>query len=438
MDEFISLESIVKMPLGSNFQNEVDQAIHEVRRSALVGTSPDLVLQTVFEALSIFVPFDRVGLATRDGGSLCSRWVKSRMPVIHLKVGYTAPIAGSSLDEIIASRCPRVISDLRDYLRLHPDSKSTELAIKDGIRSSLTFPLEMNDDVIGIVFFSSAATNVYTMEHLKLLEFVAQALAVVVDNATRIRRPKDETDKSLAFSKMVHDLRSPLAVISGFAEILADAEEFNHLSESSKNLLSVIRRNNQDLMAMVDDISELNSLKQNSTAIRPQLNPVTEFIATIESFLKPIADRRKISFVVIRDFDSGLTWRFDTLRIRQVLENLVSNAVKYSANGTLVQLTISQRGERLMFSVRDTGQGIPEDEVPKLFKVYSTTSVKPLGGEKSTGLGLAICKAIIVGHAGEISVKTRVGEGSTFEFWIPKWFEPEVTRNKFLDANQAH
>lgn len=428
MNEFISLESIIKMPSGPKFQNEVDQALHEVRRSALVGTSPDLVLTTVFEALSIFVPFDRVGLATRDGGSLCSRWVKSRMPVIYLKVGYTAPIAGSSLGEIIASRCPRVISDLQEYLQFHPDSKSTELAIKDGIRSSLTFPLEMDDDVIGIVFFSSAATNVYTMEHLKLLEFVAQALAVVVDSATRIRRSEDESDKSLAFSKMVHDLRSPLTVISGFADILANAEEFNHLSESSKNLLSAIRRNNRDLMALVDDISELNSLTQNSTAIRPQLNPVTEFIATIESFLTPIADHRKIDFVVIRDFDPGLNWRFDALRIRQVLENLVSNAVKYSASGTVVQLTISQRCERLMFSVRDTGQGIPEDEIPKLFKVYSTTSVKPLGGEKSTGLGLAICKAIVDGHEGEISVKTKIGLGSTFEFWIPKWFDPEVTR----------
>jgi signal transduction histidine kinase len=93
--------------------------------------------------------------------------------------------------------------------------------------------------------------------------------------------------------------------------------------------------------------------------------------------------------------------------------------VKFSARGTNVQLEIKREGARLIFEVVDEGQGIPESEIPKLFREFGRTSVRPTEGERSTGLGLAIAKKIVEQHGGQISVKSEKGKGSTFAFWLP-------------------
>ncbi|MEO0081904.1 MAG: ATP-binding protein, partial [candidate division WOR-3 bacterium] len=111
--------------------------------------------------------------------------------------------------------------------------------------------------------------------------------------------------------------------------------------------------------------------------------------------------------------------RFDRTRIEQVLNNLVSNALKFSRPGTKVKVSVGQMDGLMAVSVEDRGPGIPADELVKLFRPFSRTSVRSTSGEKSTGLGLAISRKIIEAHGGRIWAESEVGKGSTFHFGLP-------------------
>ncbi|MEO0108440.1 MAG: HAMP domain-containing sensor histidine kinase, partial [candidate division WOR-3 bacterium] len=109
----------------------------------------------------------------------------------------------------------------------------------------------------------------------------------------------------------------------------------------------------------------------------------------------------------------------DEAKVEQVIDNLVSNALKYSRPGTCVAIRVHQENGSIALSVEDQGPGIPEAELHRLFTPFSTTSVRSPTGEKSTGLGLAIVKHIVEAHGGKISVASKVGKGTTFRVVLP-------------------
>ena len=109
----------------------------------------------------------------------------------------------------------------------------------------------------------------------------------------------------------------------------------------------------------------------------------------------------------------------DPDRINQVLNNLITNACKYSFPNTVVTLRARATGDEVAIAVQDQGQGIPASELPKMFTEFGKTSVRPTGGEKSIGLGLAIVKRMVEAHGGRIWVESQVGVGSTFTFTLP-------------------
>jgi signal transduction histidine kinase len=109
----------------------------------------------------------------------------------------------------------------------------------------------------------------------------------------------------------------------------------------------------------------------------------------------------------------------DVNRIRQALDNFISNAIKYSHVRTNITIRVVKEGAGVRIEVIDQGQGIPADELPNLFSEYSRTSVRPTAGESSTGLGLGIVKRIVAGHGGEVGATSEFGKGSVFYFTIP-------------------
>ena len=110
---------------------------------------------------------------------------------------------------------------------------------------------------------------------------------------------------------------------------------------------------------------------------------------------------------------------FDPGKITQVVNNLISNAIKFSNPGTTINVNSFQTDTEIYISVQDQGQGIPKNELDKLFQPFSKLSVRSTAGERSTGLGLNIAKRIITGHQGRIWVESEVGKGSTFTFSLP-------------------
>jgi two-component system OmpR family sensor kinase len=129
--------------------------------------------------------------------------------------------------------------------------------------------------------------------------------------------------------------------------------------------------------------------------------------------------RNKSQSVVLETSLSEINFCFDKNKIEQVLNNLLGNAMKYSAANTQIQIEVTSTDHWMTTKIVDEGQGIPQDELGKVFHPYQTTSVKATANEKSIGLGLAIVKKIIESHHGEVGVKSEVGKGSVFSFKIP-------------------
>lgn len=397
-----------------------DDALRYFQEKILNRRPEEEILEYVFNVLSVFIPFDRVGIAIQEGDWLRSKWVKSRLPVEHLRAGYTAKISGSSLQDVLNAQRPRVISDLELYLHQHPASESTALILKDGMRSSLTFPLLMQNNSFGVVFFSSTRPNAYTLEHMDFLGSVAKGLSLVIERTELMRTKTESKNQDLRLAKVLHDLRSPLSVMMSFTDLIEDSTEFAALDDSTKNLFNIIRQNENFLWSLINDLTDLSAIKANQLVVKQTNVKISGFISEAMEILRPICSKKGIVLKFNIDDNCPEIWHMDPLKIRQVLENLVTNAAKFSAPRTAVTLSVWENDGHLYMSVRDQGMGIPEEDIPKLFHEFGVARVRPTGGESSTGLGLAICREIVNAHGGQISVRSRINEGSCFEFWLPQ------------------
>ncbi len=404
-------------------QTQLLLVMNEINKKLLTGAKYQKVLDLVFDSLDLVIPYDRIGVALVEGAGddaqLSMKWVRSKVAVTHLDVSYSAPIHGSSLQKILETGEPRIINDLIEYSSKFPDSRSTKLVINDGIRSSLTCPLRSGDQQIGIVFFSSCKANTYRDQHIQIFREVADELSIIVDHG-RLRHNFDVAkEQTRNLNMILHDLKSPLSTIQGFAELSLGEPWFQNLDPDGKEVFQVFLRNSKYMFELLNELSELGSLDRQAETIELEDVRLDEFCKEMDNFGKVLAEPKQIEFKSEPISNVLPTVRFDRHKVRRVLDNLFSNAVKYSPRGSTITFSVSCLDERVTFSVADKGLGIPVSEIPKLFREFGKTSVRPTEGETSTGLGLAIAKKIVEQHKGAISVVSIAGNGSTFTFWIP-------------------
>lgn len=395
----------------------------EVNKRLTSGEGYEKLLDFVFDSLDLVIPFDRIGIAIVEGenneAQLRLKWVRSKIPVAHLNIRYVSPVKGSSLQKILETKQPRIINDLIEYSALHPESKSTKLILQDGIRSSLTCPLRAENKQIGVVFFSSCKANTYQVEHVKLISEITDELALIVEHG-RLRESFDlNSSQSQNLNMILHDLKSPLSVIQGFAEASTEQPWFENLDPDGKNVFSVFLRNTKYMFSLLNGLSELGELNRSMQCLDRQNVDVKKFCNEIANFGRILAEAKDIQFVSKITSLAPEVVRFDHCKIQRALDNLFSNAIKYSKRKSQVLFEVSVDAGQLRFSVTDQGLGIPQNEIGKLFKDFGKTSVRPTEQETSTGLGLAIAKKIVELHNGLISVTSVVGTGSTFSFCIP-------------------
>ncbi len=171
--------------LGLELERRLSEATALVRLGETLnaGVFLDEVLDRVFESFRPVIPYDRIGcsMLEDEGRIVRAVWVRSAVSEPRLRVGYRAPLAGSSLARIIETGRPRVINDLERYLHDHPGSDSTRLVLSEGVRSSLTCPLVAMGKRVGFVFFSSHRPDTYTERHVELLALIAGQLSLVVE-----------------------------------------------------------------------------------------------------------------------------------------------------------------------------------------------------------------------------------------------------------------
>ena len=223
--------------------------------------------------------------------------------------------------------------------------------------------------------------------------------------------------KNQLLGMVAHDLRNPLAVILDYSDFVLEAVG-ERLTADEAGYLTEIHNSSRFMLAMVSDLLDLSAVEAGRLNLDRRAVDLEGLTRRVLTLSRLQAEHKRMQLELACPAPVPLVWA-DEYKTQQVLNNLVSNAVKYSAAGTLTQVRLYCQGEMAVVEVQDHGQGIPADEVGKLFKPYSRTSVRTTGGESSTGLGLTICRRIIEGHGGEISVASTVGVGTTFRFTLP-------------------
>jgi signal transduction histidine kinase/CheY-like chemotaxis protein len=220
--------------------------------------------------------------------------------------------------------------------------------------------------------------------------------------------------KSAFLANMSHEIRTPMNAVTGMSELLAEMD----LEPEAREFAITIRDSSAALLGIVNDILDFSKIESGKLEIESREFPLAECVEEAAGLLGAAAAGKGLELVCDLDPKLPVTVIGDAIRVRQVLVNLVGNAVKFTASGEIV-VTAARSGEGVELAVRDTGVGIAADQQHKLFQSFSqvdSSATRRFGG---TGLGLAISKRLAEMMGGWIAVESIAGKGSTFRVWLP-------------------
>ena len=224
-------------------------------------------------------------------------------------------------------------------------------------------------------------------------------------------------EKNKFMNMAAHDLRNPISAAISYADVLInDPDSFPQTQQ--QEFLKNIEERLQFSLRLMTELLDISKIEAGDVALRQDVNDYASLLRTSVKFNQIVAKYKNIKIRLECPHDSW-HFMFDRNKIEQVLNNLISNAIKYSHKNSTVIVRATEENTHAQTAVIDEGLGIRENELPYIFQPFHKSSTRPTAGESSTGLGLAISKKIIEEHGGEIQVESKAGEGSCFSFSIP-------------------
>jgi len=303
-------------------------------------------------------------------------------------------------------------------------SRLREKLIRSGYRSVVAVPLLREDRLLGALAVNRKTPGGFDPQVVELLKTFATQSALAIQNARLFREIEDKSrqlqiasqHKSEFLANMSHELRTPLNAIIGFSEVLHE-RMFGEVNEKQAEYLNDILESGRHLLSLINDILDLSKIEAGRMELEATDFDLPSAIENTMILIRERAQRRDIALA--RAVEQGLEKvHADERKVKQVLLNLLSNALKFTPEGGKIEVRAGVRDGVAEISVTDTGVGIaPEDQeaVFEEFKQVGKASKKAEG----TGLGLAISKKIIELHGGKIWVTSQLGKGSTFTFTLP-------------------
>ena len=303
-------------------------------------------------------------------------------------------------------------------------SRVRDIIIESGFRSLLAVPLLREDHLLGGLVVCRNTPGAFAPQVIDLLKTFATQSALAIQNARLFREIEDKSrqletasrHKSEFLANMSHELRTPLNAIIGFSEVLSE-RMFGEINDKQAEYLGDILESGRHLLSLINDILDLSKIEAGRMELEPTDFDLAGAIENTLVLVRERAHRRGIALTRAIDGRLGMI-HADERKVKQVLLNLLSNALKFTPEGGRIAIAAEVRDGAIEISVTDTGVGIaPEDQaaVFEEFRQVGAASRKVEG----TGLGLAISRKFIELHGGRIGVKSVVGTGSTFAFTLP-------------------
>lgn len=331
------------------------------------------------------------------------------------------PIASGAISRVIQDAGPLYVPDCSAMDAPAP-------IILPRTKSTLSQPLIVKDEVIGVLHLESPSDDYFTQEMQSFVSHVAERAALALKNAALLSYTKDsEQLKSDMIRMLAHDLRNPLNTINSAVHLARRADELPPLAKTS---IDTIENAAQQIQMLIEEMLTLEKLEANVELSHDPVNLVLVLKESVDRMQSSI--ERKGHKLVIEAPTEEVYTRGEMTFFRQAMINLISNAVKYTPPEGRIVLRMEQMGAKIFFSVKDNGYGIPKDKQQHLFqRFYRAPETAQIQG---TGLGLSLVKAIIERAEGEVWFESEPDMGSTFGFWLPVADERLVRKERKIQT----
>lgn len=299
-------------------------------------------------------------------------------------------------------------------------------------------PISTQANKIGVLVAYATHTPIFAEEDMRLVTLLADQAAVIlesrslIDESLRVRTREEITRLKEDFlSAAAHDLKTPLTALVGQAQLMERRAERKPDAPAD---IESIRTIAKEAMRLKDLVLELlDSARVDGGKLLGELQEFDIVKVAEEVCARHTTDRHPCSV----EADAPIIGEFDLTRIRQLLENLFENAVKYSPDGGLVQVKFWTKAENVLFSIRDHGIGIPNSDFSSIFERFHRGTNIDDRRFAGMGLGLYICREIVKQHNGKISVRSHRGEGTTFTVELPLHSTESQAQNLLADTSSA-
>ena len=405
--------------------------LYELSQASLSTLDLDRMLQAVAEKLKEYLPefFCSIHILDRDGQTMTVRasYGPEGSRYVGTKSRASEGITGLAWSTGKTVYVPDVEGHPR-YMRWNPST-----------RSELVLPLKGRKGIVGLLNLESSVEDGFAEEDIRTFSTVAAQLAAAVENvilfeevvhnarelAIQTEKAKQLSElKSQFLSNVSHELRTPLNAILGYTRHVLDRSRV--LDGDSRQSLERVVVSAERLLRLINDLLDLSKIEAGKLDVHPEEVDLKRAALTALASVEPQAREKGLELRLDVQDGSGVI-ETDSLRLNQILVNLLGNAVKFTDSGW-VSLRITREGENVVFAVQDTGRGIPESEFEAIFDSFRQLDGSPTRRAGGTGLGLSVSRKLANLLGGDLTVESEVGKGSTFFLSLPRRFPDELQR----------
>ncbi len=400
-------------------RREEAETLYQAATALTTHLNPEDVLELILEHLAKVVHYDSATVFLRREGHLAAvAW--RGFPENHTKSMEQYPLTNPLFQQIMRTREPIVLHDASQ------DPRFENWGTTYTIRGWIGAPLIVRDKVIGFLTLDNAEAGAYGEQEVKLVQAFAIQAAIALENAhlyQKVLNTNRELEEALKVRtelvhNVSHELRTPLTLILGLAELLEMSPDLQNTSESTRRTVRSLVREAKHLRHLVNQVISLKRLEQQH--MRRQSIDVREWLIHVATAWQSVMASN--GHILRLDIAADVqTVEGDIEYLRQVVNNLLDNAHKYSPAGSTIWLRAWQDEEQVFIAVSDEGIGVPADALERIFDQFYRVERKENYTHKGLGMGLALCREIVERHGGRIWAENRPnGSGLTVTFTLPR------------------